>query len=236
MRIRVRRPLAAYPVPALSDPPERLLDEVLGEVDITHQEVRRPSQRTRPRVHPLLEVVPHARIHARGACFGWRVRHNRFVELSYGVAGATEVARPSWSPPAGGFRVYERSVFLGTGESVWRDASTAVMAWGVKTRSGFGVQAADGGDVGVRLGVEYTLLARIGPVTVREPVCVVTVVETDDRCGFAYGTGVGHRRLARALPGVAGRAALVPAPLPAGPPAPQATQNSLPSGSRMTTA
>jgi uncharacterized protein (UPF0548 family) len=114
------------------------------------------------------------------------------VELSYGVAGATEVARPSWSPPAGGFRVYERSVFLGTGESVWRDASTAVMAWGVKTRSGFGVQAADGGDVGVRLGVEYTLLARIGPVTVREPVCVVTVVETDDRCGFAYGTGVGH--------------------------------------------
>lgn len=120
------------------------------------------------------------------------VRHNHFVELSYGVVGATAVAESRWSPRAGGFRVYERSVRVGTGEAAWGDASAAVMAWEVKTRSGFEVQPSDGGDIEVRLGAEYTLIARVGPLTVREPVRIVEVVQADDRCGFAYGTGVGH--------------------------------------------
>ena len=64
--------------------------------------------------------------------------------------------------------------------------------WAVKTRSGFAVAAADGGAVRVRAGAEYWLRTRIGPVTIREPVRVVGVLEGPDRVGFAYGTLRGH--------------------------------------------
>ena len=48
----------------------------------------------------------------------------------------------------------------------------------------------DGGDA--RAGGRYTLVAHVGPVTVREPVAVVQVVREPDRCGFSYGTLHGH--------------------------------------------
>lgn len=67
-----------------------------------------------------------------------------------------------------------------------------MLVWGVKTRSGFTVSPADGGDLLVREGAEYTLVARLGPARVREPVRVVAVVDRADRCGFAYGTLDGH--------------------------------------------
>ncbi|HSX68946.1 MAG TPA: DUF1990 domain-containing protein [Nocardioides sp.] len=114
------------------------------------------------------------------------------MELSYGVVGRTAVAQPGWSPPVGGFRAYESSVRIGAGPAAWQEATAAVMTWGVKTRSGFEVHAVDGGEPRVRLDADYTLVARVGAFRIREPVRVVDVVQTDDRCGFAYGTGVGH--------------------------------------------
>jgi len=41
-------------------------------------------------------------------------------------------------------------------------------------------------------GAEYRITAAWGPLAVREPVRVVAVVDTADRCGFAYGTLPGH--------------------------------------------
>ena len=41
-------------------------------------------------------------------------------------------------------------------------------------------------------GADYRLTARVGPVTVREPVRVVAVVDEPARCGFTYGTLAGH--------------------------------------------
>jgi uncharacterized protein (UPF0548 family) len=70
--------------------------------------------------------------------------------------------------------------------------TAALLAWGVKARSGFRVESADGAGSRARLGGDYWLIASFGPVTIREPARVVAVVGTPDRCGFAYGTLTGH--------------------------------------------
>jgi uncharacterized protein (UPF0548 family) len=84
-------------------------------------------------------------------------------------------------------RTYERSVQLGEGPDRWAYASSEVMSWGIKRRSGFTV-AVDGASEGDRL----WLVAHLGPFTVREPVQVVAVVDTEGTRGFSYGTLTGH--------------------------------------------
>ncbi|XVU28972.1 DUF1990 family protein [Actinoplanes sp. CA-054009] len=113
-------------------------------------------------------------------------------QLNYDVVGGTRPAEPGWPARPPGYRGYERTVGLGGGADRWRAVSEAVMTWQVKRRSGFTVTPADGGDVRARSGADYELLARVGPLRVREPVRVVAVVEGPDRCGFAYGTLHGH--------------------------------------------
>jgi uncharacterized protein (UPF0548 family) len=88
-----------------------------------------------------------------------------------------------------GFRAYERTVALGRSEDLWAAASAAVLEWGVKTRSGFTVEPAS---TPVSPGADFWLVARFGPIVVREPVRIVAVVEQPDRRGFAYGTLEGH--------------------------------------------
>ncbi|HWJ09670.1 MAG TPA: DUF1990 family protein [Nocardioides sp.] len=114
------------------------------------------------------------------------------MDLNYATVGATDVAERHWSPARAGFRTHERSVVIGHRTAAWEEAATAVMAWGVKTRSGFEVVPAGGADRTVRLGQDYTLVAHVGPLRIREPVQVVATVREHDRCGFAYGTGRGH--------------------------------------------
>ncbi|WP_231496066.1 DUF1990 family protein [Cellulomonas sp. HZM] len=92
-----------------------------------------------------------------------------------------------WDPP-GGWRAHERTVVVGSGDRFWEEARVAVLRWEVKTRSGFRVLS----DGPVVADERTWVLAELGPVVVREPVRVVAVVDTDDRCGFAYGTLDGH--------------------------------------------
>jgi uncharacterized protein (UPF0548 family) len=93
-----------------------------------------------------------------------------------------------------GFRGYEASVCLGNGATTWHFASTEILRWGVKTRSGFTIKGGDDVTPGepVSTGQRYWLTARIGPVRIREPVQVVAVIDQADRTGFAYGTLSGH--------------------------------------------
>ena len=114
------------------------------------------------------------------------------MDLTYDEAGATRPDDREWRGRPAGFRAFETSVLLGHGEDLWSAASAALMTWGVKTRSGFRVRAEDGGTVDVRGARDFTVTARFGPLTIREPVRVVAVVDTPDRCGFAYGTRTGH--------------------------------------------
>ncbi|TCO47848.1 uncharacterized protein (UPF0548 family) [Kribbella antiqua] len=95
-----------------------------------------------------------------------------------------------------GFRGYERSVFLGHGSSRWDFASTEILRWGVKTRSGFSVESGEASGAGlghpVVAGDRYWLVAHLGPLRIHEPVQVIAVVDEPDRKGFAYGTLEGH--------------------------------------------
>jgi uncharacterized protein (UPF0548 family) len=108
---------------------------------------------------------------------------------TYPSSPGTEPARGDWSGDAPGHRRLTTTVRLGSGESCWRSSAEAVMTWQVKTRSGFTVA---GGPARATEGARYWLHARIGPVTVAEPVEVVHTVETASRTGFAYGTLDGH--------------------------------------------
>lgn len=111
--------------------------------------------------------------------------------LNYDVVGGAAPAAEPWLPP-GGWRAYERTVRLGSGTDLWIDASSAVLSWGVKTRSGFTVDPLlEAGRV-ARQGERYWLIARIGPFRVREPVEIIATVATDRRAALAYGTLEGH--------------------------------------------
>src|SRR5436305_2114827 len=107
--------------------------------------------------------------------------------LTYAPPGATSVADPTWSATTAGFRRHEETVCV---PIPWEDARALMLRWAVKTRSGFGVDTA-GADT-VREGANVWLSMTIGPIVVREPIRVVTVVDRLLRCGFSYGTLDGH--------------------------------------------
>ncbi|WP_277208953.1 DUF1990 family protein [Isoptericola croceus] len=111
--------------------------------------------------------------------------------FGYGVVGATAPDAEPWQPPDG-WRAYERTVRLGSGSDLWDEASSAVLSWGVKTRSGFAVDPPLEEGRSAREGERSWLVARVGPLRVREPVEVVATVATSRRAALAYGTLEGH--------------------------------------------
>jgi uncharacterized protein (UPF0548 family) len=113
-------------------------------------------------------------------------------ELSYDRVGSTRIADAEWTADHAGYRRYERTMRVGRGEESWRTASSAVLRWAVKTRSGFKVESEPGEDLRVRQGQDRVLVASLGPFTLREPVRVVAMIDEPTRCGFAYGTREGH--------------------------------------------
>ena len=86
------------------------------------------------------------------------------------------------------FRRAEVSTVIGSGDAVWRRATSDVLRWKVKTRSGFAVDNTRP----VASGARPIITARVLWVTVREPVEVVEVVENATRVGFSYRTLPGH--------------------------------------------
>ncbi|MGN6124983.1 MAG: DUF1990 family protein [Humibacter sp.] len=108
--------------------------------------------------------------------------------MSVGGPTRTRPADAVWREPSPGFRRWERSTVLGDGPEVWEWASTQVLRWGVKTRSGFSVAPA----TTVTAGSRPVIVAHPFGLSVREPVEVVEVVELPDRVGFTYRTLSGH--------------------------------------------
>ncbi|WP_078314960.1 DUF1990 domain-containing protein [Mycobacterium sp. D16Q16] len=108
--------------------------------------------------------------------------------LTYGPAGATCPGESTWAPTPSGLRRFEQTVPIGRGDEAWRKASQAVLAWGVKRRSGFRVNP----EVTVSEGAEFQISFGWGRFSIHEPVRIVAVANTNDRCGFAYGTLPGH--------------------------------------------
>jgi uncharacterized protein (UPF0548 family) len=113
-------------------------------------------------------------------------------ELNYESVGATHIDEKLWRADQAGFRHLATRVEIGRGQDCWEQSRAALLAWGVKTRSGFTVEAAAGDSARVVQGADFWLIANVGPWRVREPVRVVAVIDELERCGFAYGTLTGH--------------------------------------------
>lgn len=110
------------------------------------------------------------------------------TELTYAEVGLTAPASEEWPATPPGLRRFERTVAIGHGDTVWAFATTEVLRWGVKRRSGFGVHP----DTPVDEGADYRISLGWGPFMVHEPVRVVALASDAVRCGFAYGTLPGH--------------------------------------------
>jgi len=117
-----------------------------------------------------------------------RQRNNHLLVL-LDATPSTHPALRAWPAESSSiFRRSERTVPIGRGDQLWERATQDVLRWAVKTRSGFAVDDASK----VTVGAEPTITARIGRLTVREPVRVTSVVETTSRVGFSYRTLPGH--------------------------------------------
>jgi len=104
--------------------------------------------------------------------------------VDIGSGSLTQVGERVWRERPDGYRSWERSCGIGAGEEFWRWASVEVLRWGVKTRSGFTVHP----DQRVAPGDRPVVYAHPLGLSIREPVEVVDVIDTDDRAGFAYRT------------------------------------------------
>lgn len=127
------------------------------------------------------------------------------LAVNYAAPGVTRAADVLSFPPAG-FRAARHRARIGHGPARWDWASQALLSWGVKTASGFGVEpdAVGGpargvetvyGSNGVPMlsaGDSVWLVAHWGPFHWAEPVRVIYLIDEPDRVGFAYGTLPGH--------------------------------------------
>ncbi len=100
----------------------------------------------------------------------------------------TQPSEGVWVERAPGFRRWEKSTVLGTGEDVWEWARGEVLRWGVKTRSGFSIASGASATAGDR----PVIRAHAFGLSISEPVEVIEVVDDPDRVGFAYRTLPGH--------------------------------------------
>ena len=116
------------------------------------------------------------------------------LAVNYSSVGVTASDRSRRAAPTG-YRVFERTAPIGHGPDRWEFAAAAAVRWGIKTRSGFSVVNPDGSrsdQSDVVPARRHWLIARVGPLHIREPVSVVWVTRELNRVGFAYGTLQGH--------------------------------------------
>ena len=112
-----------------------------------------------------------------------QVRRLQEQPLTYPDAGATA------GPLPGGYHQLRRSRRLGVGAPHWSAAGAAVLRWALPDAAGLAPLVSH--DVAVCGAVAVLRLGK-GPLTLRAPVRVVTVVDEPTRRGFAYGTLPGH--------------------------------------------
>ncbi|MCO1338950.1 DUF1990 domain-containing protein [Kocuria polaris] len=93
-----------------------------------------------------------------------------------------------WPPGGRGYARSEVSAVVGHGEAAWERSAQGVLAWRVKTASGFTVDSPGPVSPGDRV----LVTARLFGARIVEPVEVVSVVKEPDRVGFAYRTLPGH--------------------------------------------
>ena len=106
----------------------------------------------------------------------------------------THPLSPRWLERPDGYRHFESAYFVGHGKETFDRCAEELLHWEVKIRSGFDIDVDGSGDRPPRVerGQEPTIRVRLGPFRLPEPSRVIDVFETEDRCGFTYGTKPGH--------------------------------------------
>lgn len=103
--------------------------------------------------------------------------------LSYEQVGATAGDLPT------AYRHVRRSHDVGVGRAVFDRAARSLMGWQVHRRAGLTVDATTSQ---ARASAVVVLGVGVGRLRLHAACRVVQVVDGLDRCGFAYGTLVGH--------------------------------------------
>ncbi|WP_209747733.1 MULTISPECIES: DUF1990 family protein [Micrococcaceae] len=93
-----------------------------------------------------------------------------------------------WTLSDHNYRRSEVTAFVGSGDVVWQRVAQEVLLWKIKTASGFLVDPPGPVSPGDRV----VVTARLGGLTVVEPVQVIDVVQEPGRSGFSYRTMPGH--------------------------------------------
>jgi uncharacterized protein (UPF0548 family) len=110
-------------------------------------------------------------------------------ERTWETPGITDPVREHWAPRPGPGRRFSTSRVIGDGPQCWERASEDLLAWAVKTRSGFALSPGTAPPVP---GQELTIIAHLGPLRVHEPAEVVTVLRGAERAALSYTTRRGH--------------------------------------------
>lgn len=113
---------------------------------------------------------------------GHRAAVLRSAELTYAEVGMTQ----NMVPPIG-YRAVQQSAAL-LPHLTFESARSDLLGWMVQRRAG--IRVSSSGDVEPDAVVDLRLGA--GPFSVTAPCRVVWVIDSRDRCGFAYGTLPGH--------------------------------------------
>ncbi|KUM30693.1 hypothetical protein AQ436_14170 [Arthrobacter sp. EpRS66] len=100
----------------------------------------------------------------------------------------TQLGEAHWGPAPTGHRIWQSRRLLGSGDTLWNEATEALLTWRIKTRSGFVVEPLEPAQIGDR----PRLQAVLGPIAIDEPIEVVDTLRSASRVGFAYRTRPGH--------------------------------------------
>jgi uncharacterized protein (UPF0548 family) len=107
----------------------------------------------------------------------------RTAALNYPEVGRTAGELPD------GYHHLRRTVRLGSGPRVFREATAALMSWQLHLRAGLEVSTSGP----VAAGNEVLMRASIGPLRFTVPCRVIYVIDEPSRRGFGYGTLAGHQ-------------------------------------------
>lgn len=110
-------------------------------------------------------------------------------DLTHREPGITTPHRATWSPDPARGTASTVSAVIGNGDACWDRVSEDLLAWAVKTRSGFALAPSTAAPFP---GQKLTIIASLGPLRVREQAVVIDVVRQQNRVALSYATRRGH--------------------------------------------
>jgi uncharacterized protein (UPF0548 family) len=117
------------------------------------------------------------------------LRQSLAAAPTYPEVGATRPAVLAGAPMPEGYHHLRYQRLIGTGQAAFEAAGACVLSWGTHRGVGFDLRATDPRAIE---GATVAFAIGRGPVSLLASCRVVWSVDTQQRCGFGYGTLPGH--------------------------------------------